>query len=222
MESAPSSLYQSEGRAREVLGKCSGTGLRQGVRRGAERLGAWRRLSAHPPSGGSTKSFCGDEDQRKRAAREVRLPARRPAIRRPAARRHRFRLRSHGHLDGRRRSDPRRHRLPEDAARPGPSHGRAHAGHRAAAARAAPALEEPAAVVRWLAAAVLACAASAFAFSNEIALKELPPEARQTLALIKAGGPFPYSKDGSPFGNREGLLPKRNREIGRASCRERV
>jgi len=64
--------------------------------------------------------------------------------------------------------------------------------------------------VRGLAAAVLACAASAFAFSNEIALRELPPEARQTLALIKAGGPFPYSKDGSWFGNREGLLPKRN------------
>jgi ribonuclease T1 len=65
--------------------------------------------------------------------------------------------------------------------------------------------------VRWLAAAVLACAASTFAFSNEIALQALPAEARQTLALIRAGGPFPHGKDGSPFGNREGLLPKRNR-----------
>ena len=65
--------------------------------------------------------------------------------------------------------------------------------------------------MRWLAAALLVCAASAFAFSNEIPLGELPAQARQTLALIKAGGPFPYSKDGSPFGNREGLLPKRNR-----------
>ena len=65
--------------------------------------------------------------------------------------------------------------------------------------------------MRGLAAAVLACAASAFAFSNEIALRELPPEARQTLALIKAGGPFPHSKDGSRFGNREGLLPRRER-----------
>jgi ribonuclease T1 len=64
--------------------------------------------------------------------------------------------------------------------------------------------------VRWLAAAVLAFAASALAFSSEIALKALPPEARQTLALIKAGGPFPHSKDGSPFANRERLLPKRN------------
>jgi ribonuclease T1 len=58
---------------------------------------------------------------------------------------------------------------------------------------------------------MVACWVSAFAFSNEISLKALPPEARQTLALIKAGGPFPYTKDGSPFGNREGLLPKRKR-----------
>ncbi len=28
-----------------------------------------------------------------------------------------------------------------------------------------------------------------------------------TLALIDAGGPFPYRKDGSRFGNREGRLP---------------
>jgi ribonuclease T1 len=36
---------------------------------------------------------------------------------------------------------------------------------------------------------------------------ELPPSAQQTLVLIDAGGPFPYDKDGSTFGNREGLLP---------------
>jgi ribonuclease T1 len=35
----------------------------------------------------------------------------------------------------------------------------------------------------------------------------LPPEARTTLALIRRGGPFPYSRDGTRFGNREGLLP---------------
>jgi len=39
----------------------------------------------------------------------------------------------------------------------------------------------------------------------------LPPEARQTLMLIRQGGPFPYAKDGSVFGNREGLLPKQPR-----------
>jgi len=43
--------------------------------------------------------------------------------------------------------------------------------------------------------------------AGEISLAQLPPEGRQTLILIKQGGPFPYSKDGSAFGNREGLLP---------------
>ncbi|HRK47972.1 MAG TPA: ribonuclease domain-containing protein [Nocardioides sp.] len=37
---------------------------------------------------------------------------------------------------------------------------------------------------------------------------ELPVEAQATLALIDQGGPFPYpGKDGSTFGNFEGLLP---------------
>lgn len=36
-------------------------------------------------------------------------------------------------------------------------------------------------------------------------------EARQTLALIKQGGPFPYRKDGSVFGNFERRLPARPR-----------
>ena len=39
----------------------------------------------------------------------------------------------------------------------------------------------------------------------------LPGEARTTLALVKAGGPFPYARDGSVFGNRENLLPARQR-----------
>ena len=37
---------------------------------------------------------------------------------------------------------------------------------------------------------------------------QLPAEGRDTLVLIAAGGPFPYSKDGVTFQNREGLLPK--------------
>ena len=44
-----------------------------------------------------------------------------------------------------------------------------------------------------------------------IAVAALPREAHATLALIKAGGPFPYAKDGSTFGNRERLLPARGR-----------
>lgn len=42
---------------------------------------------------------------------------------------------------------------------------------------------------------------------GEISVKKLPKEARDTLALIKRGGPFPYRKDGSAFGNREKHLP---------------
>ncbi|GAA3194185.1 MULTISPECIES: ribonuclease domain-containing protein [Streptomyces] len=38
--------------------------------------------------------------------------------------------------------------------------------------------------------------------------RELPREARETLRLIDAGGPFPYPrKDGSVFGNYEKRLP---------------
>lgn len=44
-----------------------------------------------------------------------------------------------------------------------------------------------------------------------IAAKELPKEAITTLSLIDAGGPFPYDKDGSVFGNLEKLLPQRPR-----------
>jgi ribonuclease T1 len=42
---------------------------------------------------------------------------------------------------------------------------------------------------------------------GEVALAELPREARETLALIRKGGPFPYRKDGTTFRNREGHLP---------------
>jgi ribonuclease T1 len=40
-----------------------------------------------------------------------------------------------------------------------------------------------------------------------IEVVDMPPEALATIALIRAGGPFPYSQDGAVFGNREGLLP---------------
>ena len=45
----------------------------------------------------------------------------------------------------------------------------------------------------------------------EVAVAELPPEARRTLALIRTGGPFPYDRDGIVFNNREKLLPARER-----------
>ncbi len=39
----------------------------------------------------------------------------------------------------------------------------------------------------------------------------LPEEARQTIALIQRGGPYPHKQDGSVFGNRERQLPQRPR-----------
>jgi ribonuclease T1 len=39
----------------------------------------------------------------------------------------------------------------------------------------------------------------------------LPQEARTTLERIHSGGPFPYSRDGVVFNNRERLLPPRAR-----------
>jgi ribonuclease T1 len=49
------------------------------------------------------------------------------------------------------------------------------------------------------------------ASAAEIAVAGLPPEARETLALIRLGGPFPYRQDGTVFGNRERLLPPKER-----------
>ncbi|MBQ0960274.1 ribonuclease [Ideonella sp. 4Y11] len=44
-----------------------------------------------------------------------------------------------------------------------------------------------------------------------VRLNDLPDEARRTDSLIRAGGPFPYAKDGTVFGNRERLLPRQPR-----------
>ena len=41
-----------------------------------------------------------------------------------------------------------------------------------------------------------------------VAESRLPSQGRATLALIHAGGPFPYTKDGAVFENRERLLPR--------------
>jgi ribonuclease T1 len=39
---------------------------------------------------------------------------------------------------------------------------------------------------------------------------QLPAEGRRTLALIRQGGPFPYSRDGVTFSNFERLLPRKS------------
>ena len=44
-----------------------------------------------------------------------------------------------------------------------------------------------------------------------ISLAQLPPQGRTTYKRIHEGGPFPYDKDGTVFGNRERLLPRYSR-----------
>lgn len=39
---------------------------------------------------------------------------------------------------------------------------------------------------------------------------QLPAEGRRTLALIRQGGPFPYTRDGATFSNFERLLPRKS------------
>jgi len=65
------------------------------------------------------------------------------------------------------------------------------------------------ALVALLIATLTACGAGSE--PAEISRSALPPEARDTLARIERGGPFPYRKDGSTFRNRERLLPARER-----------
>ena len=45
------------------------------------------------------------------------------------------------------------------------------------------------------------------AAASNVALAALPAQAQETHQRILAGGPFPYAKDGSVFGNRERKLP---------------
>jgi ribonuclease T1 len=53
---------------------------------------------------------------------------------------------------------------------------------------------------------------NAFAFDpGTVRIKDLPREAQQTILSIQQGGPFPYEKDGSVFGNYEKVLPKQKR-----------
>lgn len=55
------------------------------------------------------------------------------------------------------------------------------------------------------------CIGIAFGAGATVDVSGLPPEARETLRQIDAGGPFPYRRDGTVFGNYERILPKRPR-----------
>ncbi len=50
-----------------------------------------------------------------------------------------------------------------------------------------------------------------FGNQSSIVAADLPKQGRETLELIRKGGPFPYAKDGVIFGNREKILPKQTR-----------
>lgn len=41
-----------------------------------------------------------------------------------------------------------------------------------------------------------------------LTVSQLPAQAVTTLRLIQSGGPYPYSRDGATFSNRERLLPR--------------
>ncbi|MDT7519015.1 ribonuclease domain-containing protein [Rhodoferax sp. TBRC 17198] len=58
---------------------------------------------------------------------------------------------------------------------------------------------------------VIAKETPGFATDSVVSLNSLPPQARTTYQLVLQGGPFPYDKDGSVFGNRERLLPLQTR-----------
>lgn len=58
---------------------------------------------------------------------------------------------------------------------------------------------------------VMARGAVATGEPSSIALADLPAQGRTTYALIHAGGPFPFDKDGTVFGNRERQLPRHKR-----------
>jgi ribonuclease T1 len=66
------------------------------------------------------------------------------------------------------------------------------------------------AALLWIAAALGLVSVATVARESvpaAVSAAALPPEARTTLTHIRAGGPFPYSRDGVVFNNRERLLP---------------
>jgi ribonuclease T1 len=66
-------------------------------------------------------------------------------------------------------------------------------------------------VLLWFSSGAPADLAPAIEDADAIRLADLPEEAQQTLALIRRGGPYPYSRDGAIFANREGRLPPASR-----------
>ncbi|MFN8499243.1 MAG: ribonuclease domain-containing protein [Anaerolineae bacterium] len=78
-----------------------------------------------------------------------------------------------------------------------------------AAATSAPEAAKPKPTATRQAAPTPTVAAKTMDGLKVVSPNDLPPEARKTLALIEKGGPFPYSRDGIVFENREGRLPSK-------------
>jgi ribonuclease T1 len=67
------------------------------------------------------------------------------------------------------------------------------------------------AAARILTAVLALCLAGEASFAQDISASELPGEARETIQLIRRGGPFPHERDGVTFGNFENKLPRQAR-----------
>ena len=63
------------------------------------------------------------------------------------------------------------------------------------------------AAVSVFAAPVISARAVACAVGQSVAPRDMPNQARDTLALIASGGPFSSNRDGISFSNRERILP---------------
>ena len=125
---------------RELLRHRSAEVPRPGLRPGDQRLRGGRRHDPYPRPATSAGGVRAVGHRRADGPRAIRLPAGRPAIWRPAPRRHRPGHRPHGDALCRAGQHPRLHRLPEDPARhrhddrrPGPGRRQATArvGHQA-------------------------------------------------------------------------------------------
>ncbi|MEN9843119.1 MAG: hypothetical protein RLZZ612_948 [Pseudomonadota bacterium] len=67
-------------------------------------------------------------------------------------------------------------------------------------------------LILWVCASLWSVlATTAFAFQAVVQRSALGPQAQQVLVLIAQGGPFPFEKDGTVFGNRERMLPSSKR-----------
>ncbi len=67
------------------------------------------------------------------------------------------------------------------------------------------------AVVAALGLTTTVSARSSCPLAESISERDLPKQGRDTLALIRSGGPFPHDRDGITFQNRERILPRQAR-----------